>query len=1097
MMKTGRYLLLLISIFCAGVHGREVPKHAGNPAGLTVLVGCDADQIREELGHGRFVHGLVLKEEDVGPVRANCLDMGIADRCLVDRLDGGGLPHADNLVNRIVISDQCSVISQEIHRVLAPRGVALLHSSSLNTETRNLKPQSPAGLKGWTVYSKPVPTDIDEWTHYHHDSDGNVVSPDLKVAPPTRLQWHAGPEWSRSHEGSPSTSAAVTGGGKLFTIQENNVVGINSHYDLPVKWLLRCRDAFNGILLWDRPIDQWGVTAWKSGGHWGDPKSLPRRMVYGGNDLFVTLGYRAPVSVIDPATGEIRKVLSETDNTEELLYQGGTLVVRTRKGLPDAPNAGAHPKPRTGRKGTPDRKNAARDGNETILAIDPVNNKVLWKHHAHRIVMLTLACDQKRVCYHDYQYLVCLDKKTGKRLWEIPCGTASFGDESACSLALAKDTVVVNSPGGMRAFSAVDGKQLWHIETGFFHMSRHTGDIFVVDDLVWVGISSKLGMEPMSKEETDRPELKGVLLRPREAKAVAVDLKTGKVARTLELGELISVGHHTRCYRGKATKNYMIWPKRGAEFIGIGEGTKHMRVDWARSECGYGVLPSSGMLYTFPHPCNCYSGVTLTGYNALAGYPRKQRVCLEKADVRLIKGPAYGISSDGSGPQPGDWPTYRADARRRGYQPKPLPGGLKQSWKTELQGPLTPPVMASGCVFVAARDHHVLYCLDAASGKQGWKFFAGGRIDSPPTLLGGKVFFGCCDGCVYCLRASDGQLSWKYRAAPEDYRIVNRDQVESAWPVHGSVLAVNDLIYGVAGRNTYLDGGLYLFALEPATGRVVHSARLDGPHIDVMKTMGAPYALIGCRADILSSDGKTVNLMYHEFDMSLVRNEMEFSFLARYRVAGAPRLMPLHGYLDTDYFNRTFWIFGNQWPGRPAYDEKMTGFTGQLIVMNDAQLITFQVFPYKGGKSGGKSKPGDGYGLRASRLNKVHETRMREIPRGGKKNKGVKESGGGEAWKRVDKEFPVRGRGMVLAGNHVFAAGTAGEQTDDPEKLLAALRNQGPAELWRIIAKDGEVISKLKLTAAPVFDGLIAAGDRILISLEDGTVVCLDESEGR
>ena len=56
--------------------------------------------------------------------------------------------------------------------------------------------------------------------------------------------------------------------------------------------------------------------------------------------------------------------------------------------------------------------------------------------------------------------------------------------------------------------------------------------------------------------------------------------------------------------------------------------------------------------------------------------------------------------------------------------------------------------------------------------------------------------------------------------------------------------------------------------------------------------------------------------------------------------------------------------------------------------------------------------------------------------------------------------------------------------------------HQGPAELWRINADSGEVIETLKLTTGPVFDGLIAAGARVFISLENGTLGCLDEAKG-
>ncbi len=78
-MKKRSISFLCIALSCAVAFGREIPKHGGNPAGLTVLVGCDADRIREELGRSRFVHGFVLNEKDVRPVREKCLEMGIAE----------------------------------------------------------------------------------------------------------------------------------------------------------------------------------------------------------------------------------------------------------------------------------------------------------------------------------------------------------------------------------------------------------------------------------------------------------------------------------------------------------------------------------------------------------------------------------------------------------------------------------------------------------------------------------------------------------------------------------------------------------------------------------------------------------------------------------------------------------------------------------------------------------------------------------------------------------------------------------------------------------------------------------------------------------
>jgi outer membrane protein assembly factor BamB len=71
----------------------------------------------------------------------------------------------------------------------------------------------------------------------------------------------------------------------------------------------------------------------------------------------------------------------------------------------------------------------------------------------------------------------------------------------------------------------------------------------------------------------------------------------------------------------------------------------------------------------------------------------------------------------------------------------------------------------------------------------------------------------------------DGQLVWRFHAAPEDRQVVSYDRLESVWPVHGSLLLLDGLVYGAAGRSGFLDGGISLFALDPVSGELVHETR--------------------------------------------------------------------------------------------------------------------------------------------------------------------------------------------------------------------------------------------------------------------------------
>ena len=87
------------------------------------------------------------------------------------------------------------------------------------------------------------------------------------------------------------------------------------------------------------------------------------------------------------------------------------------------------------------------------------------------------------------------------------------------------------------------------------------------------------------------------------------------------------------------------------------------------------------------------------------------------------------------------------------------------------------------------------------------------------------------------------------------------------------------------------------------------------------------------------------------------------------------------------------------------------------------------------------------------------------------------------------KWVPVRIRGMVLAGRHLFVAGPPDVvDIDDP---MAAFEGRKGAVLRAHWAADGNLLVEHKLDAPPVFDGLIAANGQLYLSLEDGTVLCM------
>ena len=82
---------------------------------------------------------------------------------------------------------------------------------------------------------------------------------------------------------------------------------------------------------------------------------------------------------------------------------------------------------------------------------------------------------------------------------------------------------------------------------------------------------------------------------------------------------------------------------------------------------------------------------------------------------------------------------------------------------------------------------------------------------------------------------------------------------------------------------------------------------------------------------------------------------------------------------------------------------------------------------------------------------------------------------------------------MVLAGETLFVAGPPDKAEDDNtgHRGPAALGRTG--SLFALAAGAGSKLAEYPLSAAPVFDGLIAANDRLYIATLDGRVQCFSK----
>ncbi len=1033
---------------------QQILAATGIRGGLVVHVGCGDGKLTAALRAGEIylVHGLDADAGNLQKARQHIRSLGLYGPVSAVRFDGRRLPYADGLVNLVVAEDLGQVTMAEVMRVLCPNGVASIRQNGR-----------------WTKSIKPWPDEIDEWTHWLHSADGNAVARDRVVGPPRRLQWAAEPLWSRHHDTVPSTSAMVSSGGRLFYISDEAPACLDG--SLPDKWFLVARDAFNGVLLWKRPIAEWGWRQWSAEwkGRFNIPPHLPKRLVATGDRVYVTLNFNAPLTALDAASGEILRVYEGTDNTDEILYRDGLLILSVNH---------------EARKPAEDNRAPVE---KTVCVLDAESGDMFWKkgsfiglrakyNSVEPFGRLELAAGADQVFLVDHDAIVSLDLKSGEERWrtprpEIEEHLVMYGIRmSDQGVLVYQDGVLLfaqpemkkkrswhSLPGTLYAYRAEDGKPMWkHRYGGWSH--NWQPDVFVIDGVVWVHEHQDVpfpGHDLANKERIDYA-------------LIGLDLMTGELRRRFSTQKTFNVGHHHRCYRGKATERFLLASRRGVEFLDLATGENRLH-HWARGACLHGFVPSNGFLYLPPHPCECYIATKLNGYYALAPQSRRESSTEgEEADNRRFeRGPAYAARGDeppSSRPiinlqssiiNSNDWPTFRHDPLRSGSTTASVPTGLKPHWCTNVGGRLSPPVMAAGKVFVTSIDEHRVVALGADGGNAIWSFTAGGRIDTPPTVHRGLVLFGSADGWVYCVRESDGQLAWRRRAAPRRRLVGAFGQLESAWPVHGSILVQDDVAYLAAGRSSYLDGGIFLYALDPVTGEVLNSRVLYSPHPQTGEMPpGDARTIPGALADVLVSDGSSIYMR----QQSVFEADSD---------TGA-HLFSTAGFRDDTWFNRTQWAVG-----------AVAG--AQLLVFDDQMAYGAAAYP---GRSRAHSfhPGGKGYLLFAGQWKRLPS----RSPAAGSKGRSGKRNGFERRW---ETRVPVRVTAMALAGRKLLVAGPP--DVVDPQDPLAAFEGRKGAKLRFVSAGDGTTLAEHELDSPPVFDGLIAAEGRLWMSTRDGRVLCM------
>ena len=529
-------------------------------------------------------------------------------------------------------------------------------------------------------------------------------------------------------------------------------------------------------------------------------------------------------------------------------------------------------------------------------------------------------------------------------------------------------------------------------------------------------------------------------IMPRVAAPAATCLKidplTGKTIEALDLGVIGS------CSRLTVTPSQFYYRPGGGEgrtvCFDLGDEKLTDYEGIVRPGCFDGVVPANGRLYWMPLACDCWQ---VHGTISMA-----PRVALNPPSERAESVPWTAPTS--SAPAAADdWPMFRANSAGTATVPATVGKEVRELWRRRIaSNGLSAPVCAGGRVFVGGTDGSVR-ALDIESGRDLWQMFSHAAVLYPPAYWNGRVIFGSCDGVLYCVDASDGRVLGRVQLAPEKRFVNIMDRFMSAWPLGGGVVLSDEGIAYTAAGSTAADGTV-VAALDVATGsirwRQVYTPDREAPKLSfgVQSNLllkdntlyingGAPVGIVAL--DAFTGNSRVVSRLEAGMEMFLEPDGRPF--------CSGPELYS-HEQTRTTIFKRH--------QGRAYFRiaERHIGLVdGRLFCARDPRVLDRLVDlmnrdPKTGGKMRGGTVPWD----------------VMQVP--------------------VDDAMLWAGDTADLRG---LAVGTNG----------LVLLHQDSVEG---LSLDGRSLWTVRLSVPPVRWGIALTGKHCVVTLSDGSVICLAHS---
>jgi outer membrane protein assembly factor BamB len=1073
--------LLLAAFPCAAAEpsADELLQAVGMKHGLVVQVGATDGLLAETLAKSEtlLVQVLVADATAEARLRQHFVKVGVHGQATVGRWSAAGsLPLADQVAS-IVVADlnETKLTQEELLRVLRPLGKGYFKSGGK-----------------WSVVAKPRLNDLDDWAQYYHDAAMTDLSADRVAGPARGLQWQTGPQDTHSDG---------------VRVIDDLVIG----HDADGLW---ARDAFNGLPLWRRPgllpatrfgwlVDSERVYIYPAGQHGYPGIPQPCQIALDLRTGETVLEYTEGLNFAPPPE------LPKDNSALKLLRQE---IVERAKDFQSRLLAGL----------------LIQTSGQGLAVLDAKTGKRLWGAETPTGLVWghplaagdTLYAVQGRwarsASYTHWpmtlvERVLAMDLKTGKQRWvwewkqEMPAFFAAQDKNdpefkayrnrrgeleppekrvaAAYNMALDQGRLVFAMRAELKNLIAGNGlvrQMVLDAKTGKFVAYGSTpADSGSRDPKRIGGGHSGFRVLPVGGRWWF-PNIVGVYGNVDPAAPTDAEKFQQAYAKLLR-----PVG----CTVYRASPNYLF----GSLTTYALDGSAVQQTNVARTTCDVGAFPANGMTYITPNHCFCMP--YLPGHNVF--HPRRPKAPDDNERLNVGPGkpaPAPSVASDDS------WPTYLRDNLRSSWSGAKIPDALQAAWSIRPaqpqagligqewtnqwhgQGPVTGVSVAEGVAVLALTDRQEVLAIDPATGKDRWRAVVEGRIDSQPTITQGAVYVGTRGGLLYAFNRDTGERIWTFRAAPRREQIVVDGQLESPWPLFGTVTVDDEGVWAVAGRHNDCDGGLWWWRLDAATGKTLASGRLGRDELRSNTGNTGPISLdpewpTGANCPPVT-DGKF-------FLMPRIHCLRQDGRLVPTNIAKQSERIDEHQFWANAY-SVGILVPGNQ--GLLNRIESLNGYKMSAFGHVQARLFAYRgnQFVCVGGTDGYMQHRGGNRGSWVRAFQRQAVLGQTTVPNKNNPAQPIKRTFGSKM--KWDNPMPLtRGNGteaLAVAGDKVLVgfSVTHSDRSKERERLPFRLAVLGMA--------DGQQQQELALPAKPILGGISAVASRVYVTTADGTVTC-------